>query len=49
MLESSTRLIDECASLFHNLGYNRNVARKLTKAVQRSLLLDYERKMEKDA
>ena len=46
MSKPSTRLIDKCASLLCNLQHNRNVARNLTKAAWRSILVDYRQKTE---
>ena len=46
MSETSIRLIDKRAYLHCNYHHNRNVARTLTKAVQRSLLVDSRRRAE---
>ena len=43
MLETTTWLIDEHTELHHNPQHNRNVALKVTKAAQRSLVVDYMR------
>ena len=49
MSETSTRTVDERATLRHNPRHNRNVARKLAKAVHMSILVDYRQQVEKAA
>ena len=47
MSETSTRLIDERTAHQCNPQHNRNMERKLTKAIWRPLLVDYRRQSEK--
>ena len=49
MFETSIWMIDESTYIYRNYRHNRNVVRKLAKAVRRSRLVDSRQRAEKSA